>query len=99
MAVCKVPFAKPLRQMLAEARSVVDISLMDSRKEAQVARGWSPVRGMQLAEPSEERGAAVHVDGLAGHGAGLFGAQEQRGFCNFFRRLRAALQQAIQKTS
>jgi hypothetical protein len=39
----------------------------------------------------EEGGAAVYVDGLAGDGGGLIGAEEQRGAGDFVRSLTAAL--------
>jgi len=46
----------------------------------------------------EKCGAAVHIDGLAGDGAGMLRAQEERGAGDFVDGLRAALQQRAQKS-
>src|ERR1700730_1192526 len=47
-------------------------------------------------EVSVERHAAIHVDRLTGHCAGLLRAKEKRSTRNLLRGLRASLQQAIQ---
>jgi hypothetical protein len=52
---------------------------------------------MRFSDFSVERNSTVDVDGLAGHRAGLFRAKEKGGVRDFFRGLRAAQQQAIQK--
>src|ERR1700677_697287 len=46
---------------------------------------------------SEIRGAAVHVDRLAGDGGGLVGAQEQRGARDLVGGLAASLKDRIQE--
>jgi hypothetical protein len=83
------------RQMLAEPSSIVDISLDASRILENQIHGR--LRVVTFRNFSVERDPAIYVDGLAGHGAGLIGAKEERGTRNLFRRLRAALQQSIEK--
>src|SRR5437667_7772739 len=55
-------------------------------------------RFSRLSCDSVKRDAAVDIDRLPGHGAGLLGTQEQRGARNFLGCLRAALEQAVQKS-
>src|SRR5712691_10130925 len=87
-------------QMLAEARSIVDVSSVVQRlwqtygppREGQhdLLRSWQNL--------SEERDATIDVDGLSRHGAGSLGTKKQGSLRDFLRGLRAALQQAVQKT-
>lgn len=46
----------------------------------------------------EKRGTAIHVDGLAGDGARLRGAEEERRAGDFVRGLPASLQNRAQET-
>jgi len=59
--------------------------------------GACPARAPIREEILKKRSAAIDVDGLAGDGTGLRGAEEEGGAGDFIGGLSAALQDCVQK--